>query len=183
MSTSSATFPLPSSPPAPPPSPDPPVGRGTGSAAAAAPVSDVLLFHTFDGGEITFTGGEPRMSDGLYTSTYLSLFGGNQDDGRIEATDRLQWWGNLGEPDEAKTYRSETQYLLRVATPIPANLRRVEDGASRDLAWMLDEVASRVEVSASMPSRNRVDLAIAIEIDTGTKYEFQFQSGWGVAPR
>ena len=152
-------------------------------AAPVAPVSDVLLFHTVDGGEITFIGGEPKMSDGLETSTYLSLFGGNEDDGGLDATASLQWWGNLGERDVAKTYRSETQYLLRALPATPANLRRVEDGATRDLAWMLEEFASRVEVSASIPRFNTLELAVFIEVDTGTKYQFQFTSGWGVAAR
>lgn len=153
------------------------------AGAAAAPVSDVLLFHTFDGGEISIIGGEPKMSDGLYTSTYLSLFGGNDDDGRLDATDHLQWWGNLGEPEAAKNYRSETQYLLRALPAIPANVRRVEDAAAHDLEWMLEEIASKVEVSASMPAFNALLLQVAIEIDTGTKYQFQFTSGWGVVTR
>lgn len=152
-------------------------------ASAVAPISDVLLFHTPDGGEISFVGGEPVMSDGLETSTYLSLFGGNEDDGGLDATARLQWWGNFGERDAASMYRSETQYLLRSLPAIPANLRRVEDGATRDLAWMTDEFASRIEVSASMPRLNTLALAVAIEVDTGTKYQFQFTSGWGVAAR
>lgn len=145
------------------------------------PLSDVLLFHTHDGGEIEFIGGQPTMCDGLETSAYLSLFGGNEDDGGLDATERLQWWGNFGEDDPAKQYRSETQYLLRSLPAVPANLRRIEDAAGRDLAWMADLFASSIVVSASMPRFNTLSLSIAITVESGTKYKFQFTVGWGEA--
>lgn len=125
---------------------------------------DVLLFQGNDNGDIIVEDGLVRMSGGLETAVYLSLFGGQeQDDGR--ESNPLNWWGNLGEVPE-RQYRSETQYLLRSLVAIPANLRRLEDAARRDLAWMLSTGAAlEIVIGASMPELNRVRLTININGD------------------
>jgi phage gp46-like protein len=126
-------------------------------------VTDVLLRQTNDGGEITVENGLTLMSEGLETSAYLSLFGGNDDDGGDTAGERVQWWGNLGETEAARTYRSETQALTRSIPAVPANLRRIEQAAARDLAWMLAEgVALSVDVSARIPALGRVAIDVII---------------------
>ncbi len=138
---------------------------------------DVTLFQTDDDGEITVTGGLVEMSGGLETSAYLSLFGGNEDDdGRAENS--ANWWANIDEGETARQYRSETQNLLQSLPAIPANLRRIEDAAGRDLAWFLEEnVASSVTVAASMPGLNRVRIVIDIEAN-GEESQFEFTENW-----
>ena len=137
---------------------------------------DVLLYQTNDDGDITVENGLVTMSGGLETSAYLSLFGGNeQDDGRKDSPQ--QWWGNLGEEPE-KQYRSETQYLLRSIPAIPANLRRLEDAAVRDLGWFVSEgVATSISATASMPAPSRVKLLITIEAD-GLPSVIEFIENW-----
>ena len=125
-------------------------------------MTDVLLRQTNDGGDVTVEAGLLLMSDGLETAVYLSLYGGNEQD-PADSSDELQWWGNLTETDPARTYRSETQYLLRSLPAIPANLRRIEQAAARDLQWMLDGgVAESISVTASIPEVNRVRIELAI---------------------
>jgi phage gp46-like protein len=132
-------------------------------------MSDVLLRQSNDGGEITLENGLVLMSEGLETAAYLSLFGGNQDDAGDTASARLQWWGNLDEVEPARTYRSETQYLLKSLAAVPRNLRRVEQAASRDLAWMLTAgVATRIDVASTIPALNRIALEITIVTPTTT---------------
>jgi len=125
-------------------------------------MTDVFLRQTNDGGDIFAEGGLLAMSDGLETAVYLSLFGGNeQDPAASDATE--QWWGNIGEPEPARTYRSETQYLLRSLPAVPANLRRIEQAAERDLQWMLDTgVAQSIAVSARIPELNRVAVDVTV---------------------
>lgn len=126
-------------------------------------MTDVLLRQTDDGGEITVDNGLTLMSDGLETAAYLSLFGGNDDDAGDAASERLQWWGNLDEVEASRTYRSETQNLLRSLPLVPSNLRRIEQAAARDLAWMLETAVARsVTVSASIPALNRVRIEVSI---------------------
>lgn len=132
-------------------------------------MTDVLLRQTPDGGEITVEGGLCLMSDGLEAAAYLSLFGGNEDDAGDVASERRQWWGNLDETDPAGRYRSETGHLIRAAPAVPATLRRVEQAAGRDLAWMVSSgVALRVAASASIPALNRVRLDLTIVTPKGT---------------
>ena len=138
---------------------------------------DVLLFQTPDDGDICVVGGIVAMSGGLETAAYLSLFGGNSDDdGRDESS--ATWWGNLNETGDSRRYRSETQNLLRAIPSIPANLRRIEDAARRDLAWFLtDNVASKITVAVSMPGLNKIRIIIDIEA-VGEESQFDFVENW-----
>lgn len=141
---------------------------------------DVLLFQTDDDGEINVSGGIVEMSGGLDTAAYLSLFGGNEDDdGRDD--NAATWWGNLGEIDPARQYRSETQNLLRSLPATTGNLLRIEDAASRDLAWFVEEsVASSVAVVVSIPAINRIKIRVNIEA-RGEESRFEFVENWKAA--
>lgn len=131
-------------------------------------MTDVLLRQEPDGGNIVVENGLVLLTDGLETAVYLSLYGGNEDDA-AQADTTHQYWGNLLETDPARTYRSETQFLLKSLPLIPANLRRVEQAAKRDLQWLLDTAtATKVDVTASIPALNRMQIDVAIQTATGT---------------
>lgn len=140
-------------------------------------MSDILLFHTDDGGEIDVQNGRFVLDDSPSTAVYLSLFGGNERDDGSAATSSLQWWGNLLEDDRALHYRSETQHHLRILPATPASLRRIEDAATRDLAWMVDALDAEVIVNASMPALNRIALNVAMTIN-GETTELNFEQPW-----
>jgi phage gp46-like protein len=144
-------------------------------------MTDVRIYHTDDGGEIDYVNGKAVMSrDGLESSVYLSMFGGNDEDGGIEADDPKQWWGNVDELDTAKRYRSETQHLLRTAPAIPATLQRVQESVERDLAWMTaTEVSDEVSVVVTMPALNTVRIAIDVTVD-GERHQLSFDGRFGV---
>ncbi len=137
---------------------------------------DVKLFQTDNDGEISVVNGVTEMSGGLDTATYLSLFGGNeQDDGLSESA---TWWGNLDEQDPAFRYKSETQFLLRSIPATTGNLLRIEEAARRDLNWLLNKsVASSVDISVGIPALNRVYIGIKIQAD-GDEIEFEFTANW-----
>lgn len=131
---------------------------------------DVLLFQTNDDGDIDVTGGIVEMSGGLQTTAYLSLFGGNEDDAGGQDT-ALTWWANLDEVRPERKYRSETQNVLQALAASPSNLKRVEDAAGRDLAWLVEQkVATSVTVSATMPGLNKVKLTINIDGDLTVEF-------------
>lgn len=138
---------------------------------------DVRLYQILDDGDIVVKNGIAEMNGGLGTAAYLSLFGGNEDDnGR--PNNSLQWWGNFIEIDPSKRYTSELQNLMQSLPLITGNLRRIEDAATRDLKWFLTEnIASRVEVEASIPGINRVDITVKIEAN-GQESTFQFTENW-----
>lgn len=138
---------------------------------------DVRLFQTNNDGDIVVEGGIVEFSGGLETFVYLALFGGNElDDGR--ALNPHNWWGNLGENDPARQYRSETQYLIESIPAVPSNLRIIEDAVTRDLTSLLDiNAASSITVSATIPGLDRLGLQITIEAD-GVESSFEFVENW-----
>jgi len=137
---------------------------------------DVKLYQTDDGGDIAVEGGIVEMDGGLATMAYLCLFGGNEDDDGIR-DNPLTWWGNVGESDPDKQYRSETQYLLQSIPATTANLRRIEDAAARDLAALKRSgAAASVGVSVTMPGLNRVSIEANINGDTALKFEANWRS-------
>lgn len=135
---------------------------------------DVSLFQTNDDGDIEVVGGVVTMDGGLATAAYLSLFGGNQDDDGV--TDEGEWWGNVGEVEPARKYRSETQFLLKSIPAVSGNLLLIEAAATRDLAWFISEnVAVSVEVFAALVGINRVEITVNINGDNTVK----FTENWG----
>lgn len=140
-------------------------------------MSDVKLFQTNDGGEITAKLGVVEMSGGLETMAYLALFGGNEDDSGRPG-DRATWWGNVTEPRQERHYRSRFQHQLARLTPIPANLGKLEDAARTDLAiFTAQNIASDVAVSARITGLNRVALTVTIRA-LGETSDFTFIENW-----
>lgn len=138
-------------------------------------MTDVRLYQSSDGGEIDFDeNGNPVLAVGLETAAYLSLFGGNLLDSGIEADDPFQWWGNYDETQQDRRYRSETQALVQGLPNVPGNLLRIQDAMSRDLQWFVSSsLATDLQVGASVPGHNRLDLTVDLTID-GETFEFTF---------
>lgn len=141
-------------------------------------MADVRLYQSPDDGEIDFVAGQPVMSDGLETSAYLSLFGGAERDSGLTDGEPYTWWANVEIPVVEQRQRSQTQHLLQQIPATPENLRRVEDAALADLAWMEAALNAKVAVEATMPALDTVSIAVAITIGN-TTYDFDFASTWG----
>lgn len=140
-------------------------------------MTDVRLHQTVDGGEVTFVQGNPEMSIvELETAAYLSLLGGNiEDDGSV-STEAFQWWGNHTETDPTKKYRSRFEGAIMGSKNLAADILRIEEAATLDLAWFTEEnVADEVAVSASVPNYNQLDLTVEIQVGDN-EYSFTFQS-------
>lgn len=121
---------------------------------------DVRLFQTTDDGEINVVDGIVEMEAGLETATYLSLFGGNEEDSGLDG-DNQSWWGNTYETLPERQYRSETQHLLRSLPITTGSLERVKKLVENDLQWMRDtDLANSVEVEITIPRLNTVGIAI-----------------------
>lgn len=141
-------------------------------------MTDVRLFQTDDGGDISYVNGNPTLADGLETAVFLSLFGGNEQDSGIDADDPLQWWGNRIELDATKKYRSETQYLLRSLPATSSNLRLIEDANGRDLSWLkTDNIADSISVAATFPTVGRLQIIIDIAIGNNI-FSYSFFLQW-----
>jgi phage gp46-like protein len=130
-------------------------------------MSDVLIKQTNNEGDIECVGGVVTLTGGFESAVYLSLFGGPS-----------QWWGNLLETDPARQYDGETEKTLKGAPATPANLRKVEQAAQRDLSWLIaTKAANTVSVSASMPGVNKINFLILISA-VGLESRFEFTENW-----
>lgn len=139
-------------------------------------MTDIHIFDTTYGGEVTK---DLAMRDGLESAVYLSLFGGNRGDDGTQKSPR-EWWGNLGETEEARRYRGETAELLGTLVPTSGNLRRIESAVERDLTWLKSGGYAKVSrIAASMPALKKVHLVI--EIDELDPLEFSLD--WGPVTR
>ena len=137
---------------------------------------DVILCQTPDDGEISVAAGSVAMSGGLETAAYLSLSGGNEDDDGSDGNP-ANWWGNIDETQAEREYHSETQNLLQGLPATANNLRKVEDAARRDLAWMVSVgAATEIEVAATIPAINRVKLTIDIDGDQTLEFVENWQA-------
>jgi phage gp46-like protein len=129
-------------------------------------MTDVHLYQTNDGGEIDVVAGQVVMDDELSTSVFISLLGGNLEDSGSDGDVSIEWWGNKLATDEAEKLRSETQSLLASIPVTSGNLRRFQDAAQRDLAWMVTAaVATAVAVRAVITSVNKLRFDVAIQVN------------------
>ncbi len=121
-------------------------------------MSDVLLSHTEDGGEINILNGLVEVTDTMETAVYLSLFGGTD------------WWGNLDEATQFARYIAQTGGLVSGLAWTSPNLVRIRDAVLRDLRWLTaGGYATLVEVEVTVPELD--NLLIEVRIDT-ERYEF-----------
>ncbi len=143
-------------------------------------MSDVLLFNTDNGGEISIVNGVVEVGNGLTSGVFLSLFGGNiQDDG--SANNPHQWWGNYDEPDISRKQRSRFQHMIQDLPATPNNLLVIKEAAEADLKWMLNEsVATSITVVVTMPGLNRISVKITVIADDDEQtivYSANWQGG------
>ena len=137
----------------------------------------VDIIQTNDDGDIDVQNGYFKMSGGILSAVYISLFGGNIDDAGGSDTG-AEWWGNKSENVAARKYRSRTQYALRNTKQSTGNLSRIVDAAKLDLAWFITErVASAVSVSASIPTLNKIKFVVTITAN-GVETTFTFTENW-----
>ena len=132
-------------------------------------MTDVLLLQTNNDGDVIYEDGDLKTEKGLQSAVYLSLFGGNRDDGGFDDKTKI-WWANLQEADTDYQYRSETQALLNNQPLTSSLLLRLEDANLRDLNWLITSgYATTITSEASIPAVNRLQLDIVID-----DIEFQF---------
>lgn len=144
-------------------------------------MTDVLLYQTVDGGDVEIEDGRLSADDDIATAMYLSLFGGNEDDSGRDGDDLAQWWGNFAEPDSRARLRSETQHILRNGPPTSGIIRTLEIAVARDLDWLIGfGIARRVEVTVTIPARNRVAVVADVITDSGVS-RYEFTQGTGAA--
>lgn len=143
----------------------------------AEQIGDVLMYHHDDCGDIYVEGGIVTMTKFYETMVYLILSGGNCDDDGSESTEKNQWWGNEGEPEEEQ-YRGRLQALIGSGRPVTsAFLLDAESAATEDLETGLAGYAETVTVSVVATGPKSVKFSIVILFKTRKEYQYEYEIG------
>ena len=123
---------------------------------------DVLLQQSLDGGEITIENNQIKLTTGLETAVYLSLF--SPED----------WFLNdVAETDEERL-SSETEQIVNNLPNVSKNYPLLEQAINNDLKWIInDKLADSVEVTVSSNQLNRVNIRLVINSTV-----YSFDEGW-----
>lgn len=125
---------------------------------------DVYLFDGIDGGDIDIVNGLVIADRAFATATYLSLFGGCQEDGG-KVDDPKTWWGNRfrGTLDDEKMV-SRVQAFFKRLPVTTKNIRKAEELAKEDLKWLIDDgIADDVSVEFKAVDMNRVQMTVIVK--------------------
>lgn len=118
---------------------------------------DVLLFQTLNDGDMSITDGIVRMTQGLETAVYLSLF---------SPVDTY-----LNEAAETKDEKlsSKTDEVIQNKPQSSKNYQLLVQAVEADLNWLTQNNHARsVSASVSSDGLNRVIISIVIEQDSGS---------------
>ena len=123
---------------------------------------DIACFETGDGGDVILRGNDVVLSEGLFTMTYLGLFGGNTEDQQNNDGMNYGFWGNqLLHSDEANTHQSsETEKTLNQVVLNSQGRAEIAAAIQRDLAFMKD--IGNIEVNVALDRDNKVLLQIKV---------------------
>lgn len=133
------------------------------------------------GADLALDAGSLVTDDGLRTAVIISLFTDARaaiDDPLPQpAADRRGWWGDMLAAVASDEYGSKLWMLAR-EKQLPSILRRAEDYAGAALAWMVDdEVAAKIDVTASFPHSGWLGLEVTIHRPTGPARQ-RFDFAW-----
>lgn len=118
---------------------------------------DVLLFQTLNDGDLSITDGIVKMTQGLETAVYLSLFS-PADTFLNEAADTK---------DEKLS--SRTNDFIRNKAQSSKNYQLLVQAIEADLNWLIQNNHARsIDASVSSDGLNRVMISVVIEQDSGS---------------
>lgn len=125
---------------------------------------DVLLEDSTDGGTISIVNGLVMPDKSFSTALYLSLFGGNAEDGGRVDNDQT-WWGNrFEETSDNEKMVSRFQAILKSLPLTSKNIVLAEQAAKDDLNWMITEgIADEIISEISASDGHRIDLTIIVK--------------------
>jgi hypothetical protein len=118
-------------------------------------MTDILIYESGNGGELSLKNGDIETTDGLFNMPYLAHFGGNTEASTTgneqEGKDRLDWWGNQF-LEEQHQMNSALEKSLNEIALTSAGRVKVERDAKKDLEFMAE--FADVECSIFIPNLN-----------------------------
>ena len=134
---------------------------------------DINLFEGGSGGEMRILNSDLLLTETIYQTIYLALYGGNVEQDTTEDESDLEenfdYWGNQlfysNNPD--KWFNSQTERVLSTVALNGEGRKLIEDAVNADLQFLNNVVNFEVEVNIA--ANNKAEIIIAIS-------EFQNQA-------
>ena len=115
--------------------------------------------------DLSISGGQPVMDEGLENAVYLSLFSGPS------------WWGNILAAASSERYESKIESLYRRTLTNQTRLD-AEKYVADALAWMKTEgIADKITVTSSIVSIGMLGLVIEI-VQPARTVTIRYQMSW-----
>jgi hypothetical protein len=104
-------------------------------------MTDIMIYESGGGGEISLKNADIEMTDGLLNMPYLAHFGGNLEASTTgnedENTERFDWWGNVF-LEESAQMNSSLEKTLNETALNSAGRVTIERQAKNDLQFLSD---------------------------------------------
>jgi hypothetical protein len=134
---------------------------------------DINLFESGSGGEMRILNSDLLLSETIYQTIYLALYGGNVEQNTTSeensSEENFDYWGNQlfysNDPD--KWFNSQTERTLSTVALNGEGIKLIEDAVNADLQFLNNVVNFTVEVNIA--ANNKAEIIIAIS-------EFQNQA-------
>lgn len=128
------------------------------------PTKDIQLFESGSGGEMLIDNGDLSMTETLFQTIYLALFGGNREanttGNESSGDERFDWWGNslLFSNTRSKQFNSNTERALNNTTLNSRGRSVIETAVLSDLRFL--NGITDVSVDVAILSSDNVQISI-----------------------
>ncbi|MBX9755079.1 MAG: phage GP46 family protein [Pseudomonadaceae bacterium] len=145
-------------------------------------MTDIALAWNGREADIAIVGGDLVLDHSLQTPVLISLFSDRRaraDDALPGSDDDRRGWPGDAWPNVLGDQIGSRLWLLSREKEISETLRRAREYGKESITWTLEDgIAARVDVTASVPKRGTLNLAVAISRRDGRSENHQFDTLW-----
>lgn len=140
---------------------------------------DLHIFETGDGGELALLSGDLVLTESLYQTIYISLFGGNVKastlGNEISSEERFDYWANslIFKDKISKQFNSKTEAALSKVAINTSGRLKIKSAVEEDLLFLKNIVDLKVNIV--ILSLDRIGINLILEsIPNQSDKQFQF---------
>ncbi len=128
---------------------------------------DLHIYESGSGGDLALQNNDLLLSETLYQSIYLSLFGGNIEASttgqEIAEEERFDYWANslIFKNKASKQFNSETERVLREVTINSSGRLKIKTAVENDLSFI--KSFASVEVFVNLLSTDKIEIKINVK--------------------
>tara|TARA_R110000850_G_scaffold78869_2_gene170323 strand:- start:2603 stop:3082 length:480 start_codon:yes stop_codon:yes gene_type:complete len=128
---------------------------------------DILIYESGSGGEMEILNSDLVLTETIFQTIYLALFGGNIEFNTIanspKSVERLDWWGNelLNPNESSKWFNSDTERVLTNVAINSQGRQLIEQAVKNDLEFLNDVVEITIDVSITSIDTVKISIFIS----------------------